>query len=184
VALPTTTAVSGQPIKNDGATVLFGGNIDSTNTVTNAPNKEIFSLHTGSSGSRVPTPGGQKPTFKPISAGAFASQKEGEYIIRRFTNEIAGIASTLLNSGASDFGRRSIHLKENRRTTLMVTAGWNFATGQFLTSPTEQLDAFGNDDAARPTRAVPGELVFHSHGPANEGALSKPLLDKYKAKTG
>lgn len=191
--MSTTTAKVGQPTRNNGATVMLAGNIDATETVTNALGKDILSFRSGIHGSRIPSPETNATiaagtatagVFKAVDAGLFAKMTAGEYIIRRQADKIAGVSNTVLNSGASDFGRNSIHKKENRRTTRMIQAGWNFATGQFLTDPVNALDSFGNDDAARPTRAIPGELVLFVHGPSTDGALAVPLQDDYKAKTG
>lgn len=182
-------AKSGQPVKDNGATVLYGGNIDSSEAVTNAPDASIVGYHSGVHGSTVPGPTtqGDHPnlsTAKPLSAGSFAKMTAGEYVMRKVSTKLAGAANTTLQSGASDFGRRSIHFNEQQVTLLQVTAGWDYVTGQFKTTPSTQVDSFGRDDAARPTRAVPGELQYTGHGMAHSGSAASPTLDEYEEKTG
>jgi len=182
-----TKAVSGSPYRDNGATVLYGGNIDSSSTVTNAPDASIVGHHSGKHGSVVPGPTtqGDHPNLavqQPLAGGEFAKMRAGIYVVRKLTGQnLAGVSNTVLESGASNFGRRSIHLNEQQVTLLQITAGWNYVTGAFLSTPSTQTDSFGNDDAARPTRAVPGELQYTAHSPAVSGQGTDTIeLDDYK----
>lgn len=73
---------------------------------------------------------------------------------------------------------------ESFRTIRRVTAGWNYTTGRFLTTPTSAYDAMESidnssnvDTASRPSRAVPGEFAY---------LTGKPTATRttYRAKTG
>jgi hypothetical protein len=93
---------------------------------------------------------------------------------------IAGTASIFMNSGAADFGRRSIHSKTNRRTVHITS--WNYETGA-ATKGADTDDSFGADHAATPTRAIPGEFQYTDHGMAKTGTLAVPTQADYPAKT-
>jgi hypothetical protein len=93
--------------------------------------------------------------------------------------KLAGVTTDVLNTpGNYNLANlRPIHYNENWRVRRIVTAGWNYATGQPLSAPTAADDSFGQDDAARPTRALPGEFVIKE---SNKRAAS---LKDYPAKT-
>jgi hypothetical protein len=103
----------------------------------------------------------------------------GRYIMRKNTSYVNGVANTLLTSCASDVGiRRSIPKLE---TTRVYGSGyltsWDYETGAITKGANAgQLAAFGNDHAARPTDAVPGELVYKT-------GAKLPVEDDYKPRT-
>lgn len=115
--------------------------------------------------------------------GNFATMTAGAYVMRRVTSTLAGIANTALRSGGSDGYRRSIHKVEAARTTRFATAiragYWDEFNGVWTTAPTvaNDISDWGTDQAATPTYAVPGELVYRDGSPL-------PIQDDYKAKTG
>jgi hypothetical protein len=127
-----------------------------------------------------------------LSAGTFAYNNQRP-IAQRSTTTISGVSNTNLRSGANDQSSlRSIHRQEkvrSTRTTSAIRAGyWNIYSGTWSTTPTTAVDNFwdnaaattsatSTDQAASPTRSVPGELVYKT------GKLA-PVLDNYKAKTG
>jgi hypothetical protein len=127
-------------------------------------------------------------TDKALSAGTFAYDNQRP-VAKRVTETISGVSNTVLQSGASRPElRRSIHKLEvltTRRLTTAIRAGkWNIFKGAFLNNqnqsvdnPVVATDTLASDDAATPTRAVPGELVYKTAAPA-------PVQDDYKAKTG
>ena len=111
-----------------------------------------------------------------LDAGTFAFNNNRP-VAMKVTSTLAGsIDNTFLRSGASDLGsRRSIHRQEKVRTTRTSTAiragSWNIYTGQWTSTPTTAVDAFysisagetsatSTDEAASPSRAVPGELTY------------------------
>ena len=135
--------------------------------------------------------------------GDFATMTAGRYLIRRQRDGfLRGQGSTLLRSGASDYGiRRSIHKAEAFRDTgvaAAVRAGfWDIFSGVFSTAPTVGNDSIGDvsgstvtdgtaDHAATPTRIIPGELVFRQSGvqTAGEAATDGVLILDYPEKTG
>lgn len=112
----------------------------------------------------------------------------GQYIMPLVTDLIAGLAHSAVRSPGSyyDAQIRSIHQRENvwtRGIARAIRAGyWNAYTGSFTTAPVAQDDmsAFetnGTDDAANPSRSVPGELVYADGKP-------NPVQDDYEAKNG
>lgn len=129
---------------------------------------------------------------KALSAGTFAYNNQSP-VAPKVTTSLAGVSNTVLRSAADQPGLvRSIHRQEKVRTTRTGTAiragYWNIYSGSWSTTPTTAVDAFwdnaGNttsststDQAASPTRAAPGELVYKT------GKLA-PVLDDYDSKTG
>src|SRR5690606_17799160 len=104
----------------------------------------------------------------------FGDQRAGEYVGIRLSTKLAGISNTILLSGAADTASRKngIHGKTDRTTVRQITAGFNRTLGTFLNTPAVVVDywgpingtvgtAPGADDAANPTLAIPGELVYH-----------------------
>lgn len=122
-------------------------------------------------------------TAKAVSAGTFASNLAGG-VIRRVNTTIGGVANTVLLSGGSEYGiRRSIHKVEKIRTYKITTAiranYWNPTTATFSTpvATSEDIATVGVDQAATPSYAVPGELVYKAPKPL-------PVQADYEAKTG
>lgn len=170
-------AISGNPTRNNGATVARGGAITTGSPVTNAPDNVVQGYQKGN-GSVVISKASQG-TGKAVSANAFArSMVSGQYVMMRY-GYIAGNATNFLNSGAGDFGRRSIHY-QTFRTSYHITS-WNYVTGA-ATKGANTTDDFGADNAATPTRAIPGEFQYSDHGLAKSGALAVPVMADYEAK--
>lgn len=125
---------------------------------------------------------------KALSAGTFSYSNQRP-IAKRVTEELSGVSNDVLQSGASQPTLiRSIHKLEvltTRRLTTAIRAGkWNIFRGRFLNNqnqsadnPVVATDSLASDNAATPTRAVPGELVYKTSAPT-------PVQDDYKAKTG
>lgn len=117
---------------------------------------------------------------KPLSSGTFNSQVKGLYIIRRVTTSLAGVANTILQSGAANSRRRSIHSIQSVRGTTL--SAWSFASLTYEGNPVytwttyKSLDDLGADHAAAPTAAVPGELTYRT-------GKKLPVNDDYKSKT-
>jgi hypothetical protein len=113
---------------------------------------------------------------KALSAGTFKSENQ-RGVIQRVTNELAGgVSNDFLTHSADDVSNaRSIARQEvvtTTRTTTAIRAGnWNEYSGTWSTDPTTATDAFwdiandttsatSTDEAATPTRSVPGELTY------------------------
>lgn len=117
---------------------------------------------------------------KALSGGTFAYNNESP-VAKRVSTSLSGVSNTVLRSGAAQPGLvRSIHKLETlrtRRLTTAIRAGyWNIFSGTFSTPPTVAVDSLATDNAATPTRSVPGSLVYKT------GKLA-PVQDVYKAKT-
>lgn len=114
---------------------------------------------------------GTAGTYYPVK-GNFATLTERNYVIRGgVDNNLAGTGTNVGGGFGSDFGhRRSIHkLEASRlsRTATAIRAGyWHVYSGTWTTKPTDANDisTMGTDQAATPTRAIPGELVYRVSG--------------------
>lgn len=161
--------VTGNRVKPNGGSVVGNTTIGSTQTNITAK------LNVGDSSKRyapghVPNPGAASglTTLLALSSGTYAKMTKGQYLMYRVTTQIAGIANVILRSGTSQIGlQRPINRLEAIRTRQQRAAGWNYVTGQLLSTPSvtndtfKSIDSSGNiDQAARPTRAVPGEFVY------------------------
>lgn len=117
---------------------------------------------------------------KAVSGGTFAySDRDG--VGMRYTSTIAGVSNTALRSGANSVNR-SIHKLEVLRTRKFTTAiranKYNLYTGQFDSGfPAVTVDTLATDNAATPTRSVPGTITYKLGQPV-------PVEVNYKAKTG
>ncbi len=177
----TTTAKSGQPVRNNGGVIPRGGATTAGSPVTVADNLTQGFTSRGVGGTTVLSKTGNNiGTTKAVSGADFQRQMfPGQYVMMRY-GYIAGSNSVFLNSGAADFGRQSIHYKTTRKTRHITS--WDYKTGVATTgAPT--TDDFNADNAATPTRAIPGELQYTDHGMARFGALAVPIMDDYKPKT-
>ena len=186
--MATQTATGSGPTRNNGGTIVAAGNVNTTS----GPVKVDLSLQeqavqddeygskvvlsSGTSGSS-----GNLGTYTPVSAGTFAYQQvAGTYLMRRQSTTIGGVANTTLNSGASDYGTRKnpLLLETTRTYGSGVTQSWNYVTGAITKGGNAGgLASFSNDHAARPTAAIPGELVYMY------GAIVPQQAD-YKPRTG
>ncbi len=199
-------------LKNNGATVVMGGNVDTAKTgrphaVTNAPGMTHINTP-NSAGARRRGDHRNNPQARTTlgtqttkGSGTFAYvMLSGKFVGKRMATEINGVTTAVtgdtLLSGGRGKGHRSrtaIHYLETTRALGVNT--WNYATGaitkggtagnavQFI-DPASGGGSTAADSAARPTRAIPGELVYTDHGMAFSGSLAVALSDDYKAKTG
>lgn len=166
-------SVTASSTNNNGGSVLNGGSTSVLNSV------DLGYSDVGVFGSSVID---GDNTDKALSSGTFSYSNQRP-IAKRITEELAGgVSNTTLQSGAAQPGLvRSIHKLEvvrTRRLTTAIRAGdWNIYSGTWATNPTVAVDTFATDEAATPTREVPGELVYKTPAPV-------PVQDDYKAKTG
>lgn len=119
---------------------------------------------------------------KAVSGGTFA-YNDPNGVGMRYTSELAGVSNTALSSGADVPSLiRGIHKLEVLRTRKFTTAiranKYNRYTGQFESGyPVVTVDTLATDNAASPSRAVPGVLVYKLGQPV-------PVTNNYKAITG
>lgn len=184
--MSVTTAVSGNPYKNNGATMKKAGNANTTtgpitvsrtlrDDATTSPYGAKIALSSGSTGSS-----GNVGTAKALTSGSFAyPNTAGEYIMRKRTRYVNGSGNTLLTSCASDVGiRRSIpKLETTRAMGSGYLTSWDYETGAITKGANAGAEvSFGSDGAARPTNAVPGELAYKT-------GAKLPVEDDYKPRT-
>lgn len=167
------SAVSNTSTKNDRGVIRRGGNIASSRfTAKNVLGESEYVF----SGNKLTNLSG---LAKSVSAGTFAVLTKAKYVIRKVTTTLAGVANTAILSGASDFGNRiAIKKVESMRTTFLSSLSWtadNDGMPTYAFTKSQKNTAYGNDHAARPTLAVPGELVYI--------VGNTPQLDDYAAKT-
>jgi len=196
----TTQAVTSGDPRDNGATVVYGGNIDNSNTVTNAPGFEHIGFRSGISGTSPKESTGTKWTSgvqAANSSGTFAYVMEaGKFIGKRLSTEIGGVSNDVLQSGGGTQGPRSsihwtdsaVQLGEWATTSIdyftgTITKGNNDGNSYTFIDPATGSATTG-DSAATPTRAIPGKLVVTDSGLAHSGDLAVPLQTTYQPKTG
>jgi hypothetical protein len=139
-------------------------------------------------GSRVYENEGEVQRARDFAPWSF--QRAGDYVIRRVSKTLGGVANTTLWSGGSNHGlRRSIHKTETYRSTFLTSLSWARSASNDLptyTSVYSNLDttffsqtagavASNPDNAANPTDNVPGELTYNTSSP-------NPTNDDYQPK--
>lgn len=162
--------ISANDLHDNGATVLMGGTIDASGTVTQSLGKAILGA-----GSKQPSgvvESAHVGTTNANDAGTFAKQTAGNYIVKGgdVTATLAGVAYRGLRGGGNQNQVRGIHSLVTRHT-VKITA-WNYATGA-ATKATGTDDNFGAS-YVDPTRALPGNLVINY----GDGAVVKAYQEK------
>lgn len=157
--------------KNNSGSVLNGGKTSELASV------DLGYSNVGVFGSSV-TDG--TDTDKALSAGTFSYNNQ-KPVAKRLTKKLSGVNNDYLSSGAAvPENIRSIHKLEVSRTRKLTTAiragEWNMYSGKWSTKPSVVVDTLSTDNAASPSRSVPGELVYKT------GAFD-PVQDTYKPKT-
>jgi len=180
MAAPFQAAISGNRIKKNSGTVLGAGNVPSTRTLVNRSVREnAVQLGYGNVSQLAVSPAqsGTLGTFKPISAAVFDRKPvKNEYIAFVLSTKIAGISNNQLRGGATDVSLfRAIPLRESYRR-LNITS-WSYSTGDATFGVNAGASqSMGVDHAARPTNAIPGELVYQT-------GSNVPVQNDYKPKT-
>lgn len=181
----STQAVTSGAAKNNGGTVKKAGAANTTTgpiTVSRTLMQDAkttaygakVSLSSGSTGSS-----GNVGTANAVTNFAY-QMVAGRYIMKKNTSYVNGSASTLLTSCAADVGgRRSIpKLETTRALGSGYLTSWDYETGAITKGANAGgLTSFGNDHAARPTDATPGELQYKT-------GAKLPVEDDYKPRTG
>lgn len=203
--MSTTTAQSGGgSSKNNGGTVVNGGNVPAGSPMTKVIGvNELNTGSTYGSQVKVDTNGGAsnadpKGVTKVVSAGTFAytPAKGTNFLIRAAgdnASKVNNTSSTVLSIPGGVSTKGSIHKSVSSRrlgsyanTTFNVLAvpngdlfpGRSKGTGSGSNSNFVRADdgtTAASDDAATPTRSVPGELTYMF------GSIV-PKQDDYKAK--
>jgi len=156
---------TGNAIHDNGAAVIFGGNVSGTNVTKSMGIEGLGTVK--STSTKVPLSLGW--TRKGTTGGDFANIHVGKYLINGIVNYIAGVANTVLSKPGTPATthRWSTNRNESHRTELARTAGWNYVTGAFLTAPSVSAATFKSidatsavDRAARTTRSAPGNVYY------------------------
>ena len=152
------SAVTNTSTKNNKGTIRNGGTIAaSTKWQSKKVGDTKYDLY--GTGPKLNT----TSLSKSITAGVFATMTKGRYIIRKVTGYLANVVNTKLQSGASDYGhRKAIHKIESMRMSFLYGLSWTGVSGSvvYTMNKSNTNTAYGNDDAARPTLAVPGEFTY------------------------
>lgn len=118
--------------------------------------------------------------------GTFAYQPTREFIMMGYSSKVNGSNNAILSFGHSDYARRAIHYNErdtSANVPVMLRNGhWHVMSGAFVVNgsiviPSGNIVTFANDEAARVSRAAPGEFAYMYGNPL-------PRQDDYDAKTG
>ena len=144
--------------KNNFGTIKKGGNLAATDKW--AVDQLSFPVNMVLNYPSIESP----HVAKPLSAGTFL-YGPGQ-LIRRVTSAISGVADTVLLSGASDYGlRRAIHFIESLKTSFLSSWSWttdNNGNVNYTAVVDTGNQNFSQDDAAHPSAAVPGELIYQT----------------------
>lgn len=143
-----TTVVSGQPVKNNNSTMLYGGNVTG-----------IKSIALGKNSVKVSGVLGYTATTGIANNGAVHDGTADEVLALGACTKIKGTANTRLSSSYSAVAKKSIH-GVSKRYSIVVTS-WDMLTGDPTIASNSQND-FGTDNATTVTAAVPGNIVFLS----------------------
>ena len=162
-------AVTSTSTNNRGGSFIGGG------STTSATMEIVSSNATDVSGQQFTSANGDKA----LTSGPLSSMTKGKYVMRRYCSELATVANTTLQSGAAQPGLiRSINAVVNARDS-------GFVSGVTITAGDPQTvtfavasgnTTFATDEAATPTRAVPGEFVYKAGG-------LNPVQANYPART-
>ena len=167
--------LSGTANANDGGVVKAGGNVEdprfSSGNKVYDNEREVF-------GSMVVDNSWANPA---INDGVFANKTQRP-IAKKVTTVLGGVANTVLRSGAAQpelvqsINKLNV-LRTRRFTTAIRENKYNRYTGEFDSGyPVVAVDSLASDDAASPTRSLPGQLVFKLGGKV-------PVTSNYKPKT-
>jgi len=181
-----TSPVTSSSTDNNGGTIKANGRSSGTFSAS-----DVTQTKTGIFGSTVID---NDDADKALSTGTFAFNNN-KLVGKKVTSSLSGVNNTVLLSGAGNPGGiRSIHKIESIKTRKLTTAirenKLNQFTGEFDVGFPEVVDdvfykidsngiVIDNepiDDAANPTREVPGELVYRT-------GAKQPVTDEYKSKT-
>jgi hypothetical protein len=174
--MSTQKAVTSQPTKNNGGSVINAGTDYETNPVLGSR----FNSSRADFGVFGSTVVEGVNTSAAVSEGIFG--KLHDIVAKRISISLAGTLSNeaLLSGAGVPSLVRSIHkletLRSYRQSTAFRAGNFNLFTGKYSPTPTVAVDSLSADSAATPTRAVPGTLVF-------KGGALVPVSKNYKAKT-
>lgn len=155
------SAVTATSTANNGGTMVSHGSSSNLNVSSPAPGKVGVFASTVVDTSDV----------DPIVSGYPLAHSHTGPLMKGITSELAGASNSAISSvGGNPDNVRSIHQLEVLRTTRTTTAlranAWDEVNGVWESGyPVTAVDTLAADDAANPTRAVPGSLNYLSGAP-------------------
>ena len=160
-------------------TILQGGTV-AGDKFTSRDNADVTAART-SHGSMLPDFTASTSLDKSDDAGTVNAVVANKYIGPFITGGLlAGIAKTVVDTPASDYGRRTLHRQVTTRRINITN--WNYLTGAATFGGdrgavyTQYAQSGTVDDASNPTLGVPGELVYRNGSPT-------PVEADYPTKT-
>lgn len=171
-------------------TVLYAGNKASDSPITTSlditsnynARRDSVKTMVAETNATIAAGTDSRGVYETYAAGTFNYYNNSKFILFGYsgTNTLSGVSNAKLAFPSSDVLRNSIHKRETYRT--LHASSWNWVTGVAATK-TLTLDWAGvvatdsTDHAARPTRAVPGELTYLETGktPTNADYPAKTL---------
>jgi hypothetical protein len=196
--MATTTAKGSGSTVNDGGTIVKAGNIAAGSPITSSLGVNTLADDFGQSfGSKVVAQDGTSSdgfvgVKKAQTGGSLAYNASAtEWVVRggNVTSTLGGVANSVLVSAASDRNGATITDYINENLKVSRNGLYSDASFDVLAAPSTAMVpgrnrgtgagttvTLSSDNAAAPTRAVPGELTYHF------GAGSGPKNDEYKAK--
>jgi len=138
-------------------------------------NRDTYAYNAGFVGSKVVDGTDTDPAINGVAIQVNTVRP----IAPRLTSTIATQTNTVLLSIADEPYVESIHNMTGVITNQTATAfrtGFNMFTNTYVSGVTTETDVFSDDNAALPTRAVPGQLVY-------QVGSKVPVTSNYKAKT-
>ena len=164
------TGVAANSVYLNGRSVVAMGNTASTEALRTAVVYSGMSVNAGGGG---PTPVTGTDVKASIAGGTFAYWNDASYVGMRVSSTINGSGNTSLFFGSNNMEDQAI----NYITGVYLTnvSDWSYVSGIPLSSTAVNY-SYGADDAATPTRAVPGELIYQETG-------GVPTSGEYVART-
>lgn len=152
---------SGSSTNNNHGTAKNAGTVSSV-----LENSTLGAVNVGVFGSTVID---GTDTDKAISGGTIA-HNHVKPLTAKVTTELGGVSNTALKTTANVPSQlRSINKRESYKSSGYATAFragyFNLYTGKFSPAPTPVTETPGTDNAATPTRSVPGTMRFKTGAP-------------------
>ncbi len=178
-------AVSGQPYKNDGATVKKAGAASTTTGPITKSRTLMDDAITTPYGTKVSLSSGA--AYSSGNLGTFNAKTnfsynrpKGQYLFKKGAQNVNGTANVFTISCASSSSERmrAIPYMESARSLGSgVSTSWDYETGA-ITKGTGagESRSFGTDAEAHPSNALPGELAYKT-------GAKLPVTDEYYPKT-
>lgn len=122
----------------------------------------------------------------PNGTFAYYPSDNREFIMMGYSSKVNGSNNGILSYGHSDYARRAIHYNERdisaNEPVMLRNGHWHVMSGAYVVGgsiviPSGNIVTFANDEAARVSRAAPGEFAYMYGNPL-------PAREDYDAKTG